>query len=195
MEILKLYTDKNYDNCIKRIEKAKLLPDNINDLNDFITNQATGKLRVWIKVTDFTIADNINYRSESNLLITLLIRLFARELDVDEVNLSNKEIIKDNDLFVAFVTPNYVNSEDCMSQLRYAIRLGKPVRLLMDNRVKLHEGFFRGCTDFKIVRADLSDNSTDELDKKMQELIGDDVGDNGTEVTTCAGGKDEMPKL
>ena len=94
MEILKLYTDKNYDNCIKRIEKAKLLPDNINDLNDFITNQATGKLRVWIKVTDFTIADNINYRSESNLLITLLIRLFARELDVDEVNLSNKEIIK-----------------------------------------------------------------------------------------------------
>ena len=94
MEILKLYTDKNYDNCIKRIAKAKLLPENINDLNDFIENQATGKLRVWIKITDLTLADNINYRSESNLLITLLIRLFARELDVEEVNLSNKEIIK-----------------------------------------------------------------------------------------------------
>ena len=93
MEILKLYNDKNYKNCIKRLKNVFIDGETV-EINDFMKQQSMGKLRVWIKITDFTLADNINYRSESNLLITLVIEMFAKELDVESVNLSNKEIIK-----------------------------------------------------------------------------------------------------
>lgn len=94
MKILKLYTQKNYNNCIKRIENAKLLPKKVLDLDDFINSQPLDKLRIWIKISDLTIADNTNYRSESNLLITLVVELFKKELDVENVELSDSEIIK-----------------------------------------------------------------------------------------------------
>jgi len=92
MELLKKYEIKNYDNNIKKLKT--ILTDNIHDVNDFIMQQPTGKLRIWIKITDYTIADNQNYRSESYLLITMIIKLFSLELDVENVSLSNSEIIK-----------------------------------------------------------------------------------------------------
>ena len=92
MELLKKYEIKNYDNNIKKLKT--ILTDNIHDIDDFIKQQPTGKLRIWIKITDYTIADNQNYRSESYLLITMVIKLFSLELDVENVSLSNSEIIK-----------------------------------------------------------------------------------------------------
>jgi hypothetical protein len=92
MELLKVYKTKQYNNNIKKLKA--ILVDGINEVNDFLRQQPLNKLRIWVKITDYTIADNPNYKSESFLLITLVIRLFAMELDVDNVSLKNSEIVK-----------------------------------------------------------------------------------------------------
>ena len=92
MELLKKYAIINYDNNIKRLKK--IIVNGIGELNDFIKNQSTSRLRVWIKMVDYTLADNQNYKTESYLLITLVIKLFTMELDVENVSLKNSEIMK-----------------------------------------------------------------------------------------------------
>ena len=87
MELLKKYAIINYDNNIKRLKK--IIVNGIGELNDFIKNQSTSRLRVWIKMVDYTLADNQNYKTESYLLITLVIKLFTMELDVENVSLKN----------------------------------------------------------------------------------------------------------
>jgi hypothetical protein len=91
MKLLQKYTPKNYKNQLKKIEPSI---ENINDIDEFIKDISTENLRVWIKIVDYTLADNINYIKESFALITLVIKLFAKELDVNEISLKNSEILK-----------------------------------------------------------------------------------------------------
>ena len=94
MKILDSFNPETYDANIKKLDKSNVFPPKIYDLNSFIINQPTTKLRLWIRVSEYTIADNISHIEESFLLLTIIIKIFTMELEVNHLCLSNKEILK-----------------------------------------------------------------------------------------------------
>ena len=90
-EFLKKYNLKHYKYYLSIVDKRIGEHD---DLHKFIKSLGTHDILVWLKSLALAKEEPIAFFEESCILLTLVIRLFCMELDIKEVQLSNKEIIK-----------------------------------------------------------------------------------------------------
>lgn len=92
MEFLKIYKPKHYDYFLPIAEKIINKKD---DLNSWIRSLDTEVISIWLKTYKHLEKNNTTFFEESAIFVTVIIRLFMIELDVnDDIKLSNKEIIK-----------------------------------------------------------------------------------------------------
>ena len=91
MEFLKKYNPKHYKAYVSIISK---IVGNHTELHSWIKSLGTSDILVWLKSLHYLIEDNARYFEECAILVTLAIRLFALELDIEHIELKNKEIEK-----------------------------------------------------------------------------------------------------
>jgi len=92
MEFLKKYNPQHYTYYLSKVEK---IIDNHTDLNKWVKHLGTDDLLVWSKVYNHFNLNTPEFYEESALLITLVIRLFMLELDVENrLKLNNQQIKK-----------------------------------------------------------------------------------------------------
>lgn len=91
MEILKKYTPKHYNSYLSIVNK--IIGDYV-DLHKWIKSLGTNDLLVWLKSIANIENNNNTFFEESSIVITLVIKMFCLELDVDHVNITNREIRK-----------------------------------------------------------------------------------------------------
>jgi hypothetical protein len=91
VEILKKYKPKHYDYFIPIINK--IIGDYL-DVHKYIKSLGTEEILAWLKSVKHIEQKNMAFFEECGILITLVIRLFILELDIEDVKLTNNDIIK-----------------------------------------------------------------------------------------------------
>lgn len=93
MDIIKKYKPEHYDSYQKKITK---IVGEHRDINTWLRHLGLSDMMIWLKTLLNTKKDHPLYLEENFIFITLIIRLFVLELDIDEnkIKLSNDEILK-----------------------------------------------------------------------------------------------------
>lgn len=91
MDFLKKYNSKHYKHYLPIIDKKIGMYQNIHL---FIKSLGTNDILFWLKYVALIEEKNVPFFEECTVLVTLVIRLFILELDIEDVQLSNNEIIK-----------------------------------------------------------------------------------------------------
>ena len=93
MKFIKNYNSHHYTYYFKKIEQ---LIDKNKDINEWIKSLKDDKLNYWIYVIMSFEKNNTEYYEEISILITIVIRLFILELEIDgdQIKLKNSEIKK-----------------------------------------------------------------------------------------------------
>ncbi len=91
MEFLNKYNPKHYNAYLSIIGK---IIGKHTDLHSWIKSLATNDILVWLNSFYHLHHNNEKFFEECTILTTLTIRLFALELDIQHVELKNKEIEK-----------------------------------------------------------------------------------------------------
>lgn len=91
IEYLKTYNPKHYDYFLPVVNK--IIGDKL-DIHKFIKSLGTNDILIWLKSISHIKKNNLGFFEESCVLTTLVIRLFVLELDIEDVKLTNKEIMK-----------------------------------------------------------------------------------------------------
>jgi len=92
MKFLIKYNSHHYSFYLTLAEK---IIDNHTDLNKWVKDLGTDDLLIWSKTYNHLMNNESAFYQESALLVTLVIRLFILELDVDnQIELSNYQIKK-----------------------------------------------------------------------------------------------------
>ncbi len=90
MEIIREYKTEHYNN---NIEVADSIIGDHNDIHTLIKSLNDKTLLIWLRACNIMVKNNRKYFSETTTMLTLSIRMFLRELDVDEeISLNNKQI-------------------------------------------------------------------------------------------------------
>jgi hypothetical protein len=89
MEIIKKYKPKHYDTFLPVVNK--MLGDN-NNLHEWVKNLENRDIIVWLICIEHCEKEMMVFFHEIAILLTLVIRLVCIELDVETINLKNKEI-------------------------------------------------------------------------------------------------------
>lgn len=93
MEFLKKYKPKHYSNYIDRVDKYIKTHKSIHSM---VKSLGLKDIEYLIKSVKFVYSNNPIYFEESAILITILIRMFILELDIDEhqIELKDSDIMK-----------------------------------------------------------------------------------------------------
>ena len=93
MNFIKKYTPTHYNHFIK---KANKIIGKYNNTNELIINSNDNELFIWFKTIKYLNNDKDIYFEECSILLTLIIRLFILELDIDDnkIELTNNKIIE-----------------------------------------------------------------------------------------------------
>lgn len=93
MEFIKKYNPKHYNYYLK---KAEGYMNEYTTINAWIKNLYDEELVIWICNLTMLENDDSNYYEENSILLTILIKIFITELDVetDKIGLKNSEIEK-----------------------------------------------------------------------------------------------------
>jgi hypothetical protein len=90
MEIIKEYKTEHYNNNLEVVDN---IIGNYNDIDSLIKSLNDKTLLIWLRACNIMVKNNKKYFSETTTMLTLSIRMFLRELDVDEgIVLNNKQI-------------------------------------------------------------------------------------------------------
>ena len=91
MEFLKKYDPKHYKIYLPIVNKV--IGDH-TDLHRWIKSLGTNDILIWLKSIALLEQESHAFFEECTILVTLVIRLFCLELDIDYVELKNAEITK-----------------------------------------------------------------------------------------------------
>lgn len=106
MEIIKKYQTEHYNN---NIEIADTIIGEHDDINSLIKSLNDKTLLIWLRACNIMVKNNKKYFSETTTMLTLSIRMFLRELDVDEgIALNNKQIQKIFERFHLIIKKEFV---------------------------------------------------------------------------------------
>ena len=90
-EFLKKYTPNHYKHY-QPIVKKRI--GNDGNLNKFVKGLGTPDVLVWLKSISLAEEKHSSFFEESCILTTFVIQLFCLELDIESVQLKDREIIK-----------------------------------------------------------------------------------------------------
>lgn len=106
MEIIKDYKTEHYNTNIEVVDN--IIGDH-NDMHGLIKSLNDKTLLIWLRACNIMVKNNRKYFSETTTMLTLTIRMFLRELDVDEeISLNNKQIQKIFDRFHRILKSEFV---------------------------------------------------------------------------------------
>lgn len=91
MEFLKKYTPKHYKSYLSII--AKIIGDH-TDIHKWVKSLGTNDILIWLKSIAHLENNSVGCFEECSIVISLVIKLFCMELDIEDAKLSNKEITK-----------------------------------------------------------------------------------------------------
>jgi len=107
MEIIKEYKTEHYNNNIEIVDS--IIGDH-KDIDSLIKSFNDKTLLIWLRACNILIKNNRKYFLETTTMLTLSIRMFLRELDVDEgILLNNKQIQTIYDRFHLILKKEFVN--------------------------------------------------------------------------------------
>lgn len=90
-DFLKKYDPKHYKHYLYIINKKI---GEYQNVHKYIKSLGTQDILFWLKSLDIIEEKSISFFEQCTVLVTLVIRLFILELDIEDVQLTNKEIIK-----------------------------------------------------------------------------------------------------
>ena len=106
MEIIKKYQTAHYNN---NIEIDDTIIGEHDDINSLIKSLNDKTLLIWLRACNIMVKNNKKYFAETTTMLTLSIRMFFRELDVDEgIALNNKQIKKIFERFHLIIKKEFV---------------------------------------------------------------------------------------
>lgn len=106
MEIIKDYKTEHYNS---NIEVADAIIGDHNDIHTLIKSLNDKTLLIWLRSCNILVKNNKKYFSETTTMLTLTIRMFLRELDVDEdIVLNNDQIQKIFNRFYSIIKKEFV---------------------------------------------------------------------------------------
>ena len=91
MEFITKYTPKHYKSYVSVADK---IVDKHTDLHKWVKSLGTKDILIWLKSIAHLENNSLGFFEESSIVITLVIRLFCLELDIESAQLTNKEITK-----------------------------------------------------------------------------------------------------
>lgn len=92
MTSIKYYNSDHYDFFL---EKANILIKNYNDVDSWVRNLTDEELVVWLKTLKKLKKNDLEYFQETSIFLTVIIRLFILELDVQtKIKLTNNQILR-----------------------------------------------------------------------------------------------------
>jgi len=91
MEIIRKYKNSHYIYYLSKIEKEI---GNNNSIETWVKGMGMSEILIWIQATEYVKTDNYRYFEQACKVITLLIRFFMIELDLEEnvMSLTNTQI-------------------------------------------------------------------------------------------------------
>ena len=89
MEFLNKFNQKHYKNYLSIVNKTL---GNYNNVHTWVKSLGTADILLWLKMITFFEKNNAAFFNESSTIVTITIRLFILELDVEDAKLTNKEI-------------------------------------------------------------------------------------------------------
>ena len=106
MEIIRDYKTEHYNN---NIEIADSIIGEHNNIHELVKSLDDKTLLIWLRACNIMIKNNKKYFLEITAVLTLTIRMFLRELDVDEgIILNNKQIQKIFNRFHSILKKEFV---------------------------------------------------------------------------------------
>ena len=91
MEFITKYTPKHYKSYVSVADK---IVDKHTDLHKWVKSLGIKDILIWLKSIAHLENNSLGFFEESSIVITLVIRLFCLELDIESAQLTNKEITK-----------------------------------------------------------------------------------------------------
>lgn len=91
MEFISKYSPKHY---ISYVTIANKIIGEYTDFHKWVKSLSTNDILIWLKSIAHVEHNTIGFFEESNIVVTLIIRFFCLELDIESAKLTNDEIIK-----------------------------------------------------------------------------------------------------
>lgn len=93
MDFIRKFNKKHYDYYIHKIDTYI---DGSKDVDKWIKKISDNELIVWVRTIKYVELNNRDYYMEMSMLLTIIIKFFIIELDINEmgVNLKNTDIEK-----------------------------------------------------------------------------------------------------
>ena len=111
MEIVKKYKPTHYTTYLPKIEKIIGKHTNIGT---WVKSMGMSEILIWTQILEYLKTNNYQYFEPTSKLITLLIKFFMLELDVDEDNikLTNTQLYSLIDRFEHIIKCEYAYRND-----------------------------------------------------------------------------------
>ena len=122
MEFIKKYTPSHYNHFLK---KSEGFIDGYKSIDKWVRTRNDSTITKWIRTINLFETNNDEYFEEMSVLLTLIIKFFMIELDIDEdqIKLKNSDIkkIAKNFKHIIYLEYSFRNGISDIKKLKYSL--------------------------------------------------------------------------